>query len=118
MSYTEEEQDFINEHERKRYEESKKYELNIQLVIESLEPLIRHNREYLKYRILQKDFEMSKEEQKKTALHNALTEVIGRAIKYSISEAREIAFKTLEGVNDHQTAEAFAKLLGQDVEKI
>lgn len=80
--------------------------------LQSLKPIIDDNREYLTYAQAKGWFKIeSPQEEEETALHNALTEIIGEAIKWEIEQARKLAFAILQDVNDHEKASQVAKLL-------
>jgi hypothetical protein len=54
---------------------------------------------------------MTPEEQKETALHNALVSVVSRAFNFEIYDAEKFAFEILQDVNLHHEAAAVQKLL-------
>ena len=109
---SEEELAIIEDYDDHREENSRKEEEAIQLAVKSLEPLVQSNLAYLKYAQAQHWFEMTTEEEKIRALHNALTTVISRAINFEIAQAKKIAFRILQDVNDHYEARKVAQVLG------
>jgi uncharacterized protein (DUF2132 family) len=106
-----EEQIIIDEYEFNSSSRSAKSEENTQAALKALEILILENKKYLQYAQAKHFFTMTPEEEKETALHNALITVMGRAIHFEPYDAEKLAFEILQDVNLHQEARAVAKLL-------
>lgn len=111
LSKEEEEKNvFINDYETRREQERQQDEKNLQAILEALKPLVASNLLYFKYAKAKGWFTIAGEEAEETALHNTLITVSGRSIKWSVRQARKLAYEILEEVNDHSTASKVAEL--------
>jgi len=108
---TDKEQEWINEYETRREKERGKQDRIIGEIVESFEPLIKANLEYLKYARLKGWMKVDEKEEICIARHNAVTSVIGRYVKWAIKDARDLVFGILEEVNDHKMAEKVSVVL-------
>ena len=108
---TKEELAIIDEYEFESHKRSELTEANMQAALKALEPITAENTKYLKYAQAKHFFSMTPEEEKETALHNALVSVVSRAFNFENYDAEKFAFEILQDVNAHEDARAVAKLL-------
>jgi hypothetical protein len=108
---TKEELAIIDEYEFESYKRSELTEANMQAALKALESITAENTKYLKYAQAKHFFSMTPEEEKETALHNALVSVVSRAFKWEPYDAEKFAFEILQDVNLHHEAAAVQKLL-------
>lgn len=109
--FTGEELAIIFEYDDNREKSREKEEYNIQIAIINLDAIVKDNLKYLKYAEANHWFKMTEEQRNMTALHNALTSIIGRSINWEIGQARKLAFEILEDVNDHEMASKISKVM-------
>ena len=108
---TKEELAIIDEYEFSSHKRSDLMEANMQAALKALEPITAENTNYLKYAQAKHFFSMTPEEEKETALHNALVSVVSRAFNFEPYDAEKFAFEILQDVNLHQEAAKVRKLL-------
>jgi len=105
---------FIIHYENNREKDIERFDTAIKKSQEALDLLIEHNLAYFQYGEAKGWFTIPEERKREEALHNSLTSITGRAIKWDIGEARALAFEILQDVNDHDMAAKVAKLLELD----
>ena len=101
----------IEAYEANTQKRAEQTETNIQAVLTALQPIIETNLAYLKYAGAKGYFIMEPKLAENTALHTALVSVLGRSIRWSVQDARNLAFEILEEVNDHEMAAKVLRLL-------
>ena len=108
---TKEELAIIDEYAFESHKRSELTEANMQAALKAIEPITAENTKYLKYAQAKHFFTMTPQEEKETALHNALVSVVSRAFNFEIYDAEKFAFEILQDVNAHEQAAAVQKLL-------
>jgi hypothetical protein len=107
-----EKQIIIDEYEFNSHTRYEKTEKAFKEAIAALQPIIEENLRYLRYAQAKDFFVMGKEEETRTATHNAIVSLIGRVFKWEPYDAETLAFKVLQDVNLHEEAAQVKKVLG------